>query len=34
MTMELYDFGVEVDVEPPPAREVIDLADTFSGDFN
>ena len=34
MTMELYDFGVEVDVEPPPAREVIDLADTFSGDFD
>jgi hypothetical protein len=25
MTMELYDFGVEVEVEPPPANEVIDL---------
>jgi hypothetical protein len=25
MTMELYDFGVAVDVEPPPARQVVDI---------
>jgi hypothetical protein len=25
MTMELYDFGVEVDVEPPPANQVTDI---------
>jgi hypothetical protein len=25
LTMEMYDFGVEVDVEPPPANEVTDL---------
>jgi hypothetical protein len=25
MTMELYDFGVEVDVEPPPESEVTDI---------
>jgi hypothetical protein len=25
MTMELYDFGVEVDVEPPPKDEVVDI---------
>lgn len=25
LTMEMYDFGVEVDVEPPPDNEVIDL---------
>jgi hypothetical protein len=25
LTMEMYDFGTEVDVEPPPANEVIDL---------
>ena len=25
MTMELYDFGVEVDVEPPPESEVTDV---------
>ncbi|HEX2044388.1 MAG TPA: hypothetical protein VHF23_02035 [Gaiellaceae bacterium] len=26
MTMELYDFGVDVDVEPPPAGQVTDIA--------
>ena len=25
LTMEMYDFGTEIDVEPPPANEVIDL---------
>ncbi|HVM16520.1 MAG TPA: hypothetical protein VM290_02965 [Gaiellaceae bacterium] len=25
--MELYDYGVEVDVEPPPAAEVVDAAE-------
>ena len=25
LTMEMYDFGTEVDVEPPPANEVVDL---------
>jgi hypothetical protein len=25
MTMELYDFGLEVDVEPPPAGQVVDI---------
>ncbi len=25
MTMELYDFGVDADVEPPPARQVVDI---------
>ncbi len=27
MTMELYDFGVEVDVEPPPRNQVMDLSE-------
>jgi hypothetical protein len=27
MTMELFDFGVEVDVQPPPANNVTDLQD-------
>lgn len=26
VTMELYDFGTKVEIEPPPADEVIDLA--------
>jgi hypothetical protein len=26
LTMELYDFGVEVDAEPPPASQVTDLS--------
>jgi hypothetical protein len=25
LTMDLYDFGAEIDVEPPPADEVIDM---------
>ena len=29
-TMELFDFGVEVDVRPPPADEVLDIGD-FAG---
>ncbi len=27
VTQELYDFGVEVDVEPPPASDVLDLGE-------
>jgi hypothetical protein len=27
MTMELFDFGVEVDVEPPPADQVTDVSE-------
>jgi hypothetical protein len=27
MTMELFDFGVEVDIQPPPANNVTDLQD-------
>jgi hypothetical protein len=25
LTMEFFDFGVDVDVEPPPSDEVIDI---------
>jgi hypothetical protein len=25
MTMELYDFGVAVAIQPPPARQVVDF---------
>lgn len=31
LTMELYDFGVEVDVEPPPADEVTDIGELLGG---
>lgn len=31
MTMDLYDFGVEVDVEPPPEDEVTDIQKLLSG---
>jgi hypothetical protein len=27
LTMEMFDFGAEVDVEPPPADEVTDITD-------
>lgn len=30
MTMELYDFGAEVDVEPPPDDEVIDIQELLN----
>jgi hypothetical protein len=30
MTMELYDFGVEVDVEPPPESEVTDIQELLN----
>jgi hypothetical protein len=30
-TFEMFDFGVEVDVEPPPADQVTDLASLFGG---
>lgn len=29
--MELFDFGVEVDVAPPPDRNTVDFADAFGG---
>ena len=31
VTMELYDFGVEVDVEPPAPEEVFDVSDLIGG---
>ncbi|MGH3033468.1 MAG: hypothetical protein ACRDON_02790 [Gaiellaceae bacterium] len=31
VTMELYDFGVEVNVEPPPADEVTDIGELLGG---
>lgn len=31
ITQELYDFGVQVDVEPPPAVEVVDLTELLGG---
>lgn len=31
VTMELYDFGVEVDVEPPAADEVTDISQLLGG---
>ena len=31
MDMEFYDFGAEVDVEPPPANEVTDFAELQGG---
>ena len=31
MTMELYDFGVDVEVAPPPREEFTDLADLIRG---
>jgi hypothetical protein len=31
LTQEYYDFGVEVDVSPPPADEVLDITDLMSG---
>ena len=31
LTQEYYDFGVEVDVEPPPGDEVLDITDLMSG---
>ena len=31
MRMELFDFGTEVDVEPPPAGQVTDMADLQQG---
>ena len=31
LTMEMYDFGAEVDVEPPPDDEVIDLQELGLG---
>jgi hypothetical protein len=31
LTQEYYDFGTEVDVEPPPDSEVLDLSDLMSG---
>ena len=30
-TVELYDFGAEVDAEPPPAEEILDLQDLIGG---
>lgn len=29
--MELFDFGVEVDVAPPPERDTVDFSDAFGG---
>jgi hypothetical protein len=31
LTMELFDFGVEVDVEPPPADEVTEIGELLGG---
>jgi len=31
MEMELYDYGAEVDVQPPPADQVADLGELFKG---
>jgi hypothetical protein len=31
MTMELFDFGVDVEVEPPPASQVVDLQELLEG---
>lgn len=31
LTQELFDFGVDVDVEPPPASQVLDLTDLVGG---
>jgi hypothetical protein len=31
LTQEYFDFGVEVDVEPPPASQVLDLTELVSG---
>jgi LppX_LprAFG lipoprotein len=31
LTQEYYDFGIEVDVEPPPHDEVLDVTDLMSG---
>ena len=31
LTQEYYDFGVEVDVEPPPDDEVLDVTDLVTG---
>jgi hypothetical protein len=32
LTMELYDFGVDVgDVQPPPAEDTADLAELAAG---
>lgn len=33
ITLELYDFGVEVDAEAPPADDVVDLDDFLEGGF-
>jgi hypothetical protein len=32
LTMELFDFGVEVDVEPPPANQVVDVETLMRAD--
>jgi hypothetical protein len=31
MTMELFDFGVDVEVDPPPANQVVDLQELLKG---
>jgi hypothetical protein len=31
MTMELFDFGVDVEVDPPPASQVVDLQELLKG---
>jgi hypothetical protein len=31
ITMELFDFGVDVEVEPPPAGQVVDLQELLEG---
>jgi LppX_LprAFG lipoprotein len=31
LTMEMYDFGVQVDVEPPPSDQVIDMQKLLGG---
>ncbi|MDQ3865403.1 MAG: hypothetical protein M3304_01035, partial [Actinomycetota bacterium] len=32
LTMEFYDFGADVDVEPPPEHATVDLAELLEGD--
>lgn len=32
LTMDFFDFGVEVDVEPPPENEVVDLQELIAGE--
>jgi hypothetical protein len=31
LTQEYFDFGVEVDVEPPPDEDVLDISDLVGG---